>query len=264
MMVELAQVLADLRDESADLDDRVAGLSTMDWALPTPAAGWTIGHQIAHLAWTDHVSVLAVLDPDAFTASLSRAAESPESYVDEGASEFLTEPPALLARWRAGREALASALAELPAGTKVPWYGVSMSATSMATARIMETWAHGLDVADALGVVRQPTARLRHIAHLGHRTLQFGFMTHDRPVPDEPVRLELSGPDGALWTYGPEEAANRVTGPALDFCQLVTQRRNRADLSLVPVGPVADEWLDVAQCFAGPTGPGRPPAEAAA
>jgi len=258
-MVELAEVLADLRDESADLDARVAGLSEVDWSRPTPAEGWTIAHQIAHLAWTDHVSVLAARDPDAFTAGLARAMEAPDRFVDEGAREFLTEPAALLARWRAGREALAGALVDVPAGAKVPWYGVVMSPTTMATARVMETWAHGLDVADALGVVREPTARLRHVAHLGHRTMAYGFVAHGRTEPTGPVRLELSGPDGALWTYGPADAANRLTGPALDFCLLVTQRRNRADLALVPSGPVADEWLDVAQCFAGPAGPGRPP-----
>jgi uncharacterized protein (TIGR03084 family) len=139
-----------------------------------------------------------------------------------------------------------------------------MSPTSMATARLMETWAHGEDVADALGVSRTPTDRLRHVAYLGVRTLRHSFATHGRPEPAEPVRLELVGPGGDLWAYGPADAANRLTGPALDFCLLVTQRRHRADLALVPAGPVADEWLDVAQAFAGPPGSGRPPTGAAA
>jgi uncharacterized protein (TIGR03084 family) len=134
-----------------------------------------------------------------------------------------------------------------------------MSPVSMVTARIMETWAHGLDIADALGKARTPTSRLRHIAHLGHRTLGHSFMTHDRTPPTVPVLLSLTAPDGTLWTYGPPDAENRVDGPALDFCLLVTQRRNRADLALVATGPVADEWLDVAQAFAGPSGSGREP-----
>ena len=132
----------------------------------------------------------------------------------------------------------------------------------MATARIMETWAHGEDVADALGVVRPATDRLRHVAHLGVRTLGHGFAAHGRATPTSPVRVELLGPGGDTWSWGPADAADRLSGPARDFCLLVTQRRHRADLALVATGPVADEWLDVAQAFAGPPGVGREPASA--
>lgn len=138
-----------------------------------------------------------------------------------------------------------------------------MSPASMATARLMETWAHGEDVAEALGVRRAPAARLRHVAHLGFRTLGHGFAAHGRPVPAEPVRVELVAPDGETWAFGPADAPDRVTGPALDFCLLVTQRRHRADLALVATGPIADEWLDVAQAFAGPPGAKRAAAGAA-
>lgn len=224
-----------------------------------PRPRWTIRHQIAHLAWTDQASRLAITDPDAFTASLSAALESPESFVDQGTESFLDEPAALLAHWRAGREALATTLAALPAGTRIAWYGTTMSPVSMATARIMETWAHGGDVADALGVAREPTARLRHIAHLGHRTLGYSFLVHGRPAPTVPVGLRLSAPDGREWRFGPGDAADQVSGPALDFCRLVTQRAHRSELALVATGTVADEWLDIAQCFAGPPGAGRAP-----
>ena len=133
-----------------------------------------------------------------------------------------------------------------------------MSAASSLTARIMETWAHGQDVADALGLVREPTARLRHIAHIGVRALPFSFAANGLEVPQEPVRVELTGPDGSVWTWGPEHAANRVTGPALDFCLIVTQRRHLADTSIRAYGQVADQWLAIAQAFAGPPGPGPP------
>jgi uncharacterized protein (TIGR03084 family) len=258
-MVELGEVLSDLRDESADVDRLVADLAPATWDAPTPAAGWTIRHQIAHLAWTDRASTLAITDPDAFMESLATALESPESYVDRGTEAMLAAPEVLLPRWRAGRESLAAALEGVPAGAKIPWYGTAMSPVSMTTARIMETWAHGGDVADALGVARVPTARLRHIAHLGYRTMAWSFQVHDRPAPEAPVHVRLDAPDGSLWTFGPKDAADRVTGSALDFCRLVTQRANRADLSLEATGPVAAEWLDVAQCFAGPPGAGRDP-----
>ncbi|MGY0003536.1 TIGR03084 family metal-binding protein [Micromonospora sp. I033] len=252
-MVDLTALLADLAAESEQLDALVAPLPPDDWARPTPAPGWSVAHQIAHLAWTDHVAHLAATDTPAFFASVTSAPD-PSRLVDDGAEAFLAPPAALLARWRAGRAALAGALAAAPAGEKLPWYGTRMSPASMATARLMETWAHGEDVADALGVRRTPSARLRHVAHLGFRTLGHGFAAHGRPVPAAPVRVELLGPAGDTWAFGPVDAADRVTGPALDFCLLVTQRRHRADLALVATGPVADEWLDVAQAFAGPPG----------
>ncbi|WP_320067749.1 TIGR03084 family metal-binding protein [Micromonospora sp. RTGN7] len=257
-MVDLTDLRTDLTDESAQLDDLVGALPPDDWARSTPAPGWTVGHQIAHLAWTDHVALLAATDPDAFLASVTSAPD-PTRLVEDGAEAFLAPPAELLARWRVGRVALTEALAAVPAGEKLPWYGTRMSAASMATARIMETWAHGEDVADALGVTRAPTGRLRHVVHLGFRTLGHGFAAHGRAVPTAPVRLELAAPDGGTWAHGPAGAADRVVGPALDFCLLVTQRRHRADLALVATGPVADEWLDVAQAFAGPPGAGREP-----
>src|SRR5262245_33294967 len=145
-MVDLAELLTDLADESADLDALVAGLPEPEWARPTPAEGWTIAHQIAHLAWTDDVTRLAATDGDAFLARVAAAAAGPYGLVDRGAAEFLAPPVRLLERWRTGRTALATALAEVSAGERIPWFGVSMSPASMATARIMETWAHGLDV----------------------------------------------------------------------------------------------------------------------
>jgi uncharacterized protein (TIGR03084 family) len=261
-MVNLAELLADLEAESSDLDGLVAPLREDDWARPTPSPGWTIGHQIAHLAWTDEVSRQATNDHDAFKVRLAEAAADPTGYVDRGATRFLALPATLLARWRTGRARLVDALAAAPPGVRLPWFGTTMSAASMTTARIMETWAHGQDVADALDVTRVPTARLRHVAHLGVRTLGHGFLVHGKQPPATPVRVELTGPAGELWAYGPDEAPDRVLGPALDFCLLVTQRRHRADLALVAIGRVADEWLDVAQAFAGPPGAGREPAGA--
>jgi uncharacterized protein (TIGR03084 family) len=255
----LTGLLADLAAESADLDARVGPLPEAHWTRLTPADGWTIAHQIAHLAWTDHIATLAAADRDAFWAWMnSTVFTDPDHFVDRGTESFLAPPAELLDRWRAGRAALAEALAAMPPSAKLPWFGTSMSRASMATARIMETWAHGQDVADTLGHRRAPTDRLRHIAHLGVRTLGHSFLTHGRDLPEAPVRVELVGPSG-IWEYGPSDATDRVVGPMLDFCLLVTQRRHRADLALVATGPVADEWLDIAQAFAGPPGAGREP-----
>ncbi|MBF6176459.1 TIGR03084 family metal-binding protein [Nocardia blacklockiae] len=254
-----AALLADFEAECADLDGLVAPLSVADWSRATPAAGWTIAHQIGHLAWTDEVATLSATDPEAF-AELVRAAESKVlTFVDEAAEKAAaTPPPELLDRWRRGRTALVDALHTVPAGTKLPWFGPPMSTASMISARLMETWAHGQDVADALGVRRTATARLRNIAHIGVRTRNFAYLVHGRNAPAEEFRIDLAGPNGEMWSWGPADAAQRISGTALDLCLLVTQRRHRDDLTLTTVGDEAAEWLTIAQAFAGPPGTGRP------
>ena len=261
-MVELNALVADLRAEGDEIDALVRDLAPDGWSRPTPAAGWTVAHQIAHLGWTDERALLAATAPDDFNAEFASFAgrhgldSGLDSIVDQEAAREAARPD-LLDWWRAGRDKLAAALLDLPPGTKLPWYGPPMSAASMATARLMETWAHGQDVADALGTRRTPTARLRHVAHIGVRTRNFAYLTRGLSTPDEEFRVELLAPDGELWTWGPEEAAQRVTGPALEFCLLVTQRVHRADTALVAVGDDANEWLTIAQAFAGPPGTGR-------
>jgi uncharacterized protein (TIGR03084 family) len=258
------RVLEDLRAESGEVDGLVAELSDDRWRLPTPAPRWTIAHQIAHLAWTDRQALLAVTDPDAFAAEVGKAFEAIDSFVDAGADAGAAQPPGeLLRRWRQGREALRQALEDGAEGAKYAWFGPPMSAASMATGRLMETWAHGQDIADTLGVRREPTARLRHVAHIGVRARNFAFAAHGLTAPAEEFRVELTAPDGELWTFGPPDARQRVTGPALDFCQLATQRRHRDDLAVRAEGADADRWLDVAQAFAGPPGAGREPGGAA-
>jgi uncharacterized protein (TIGR03084 family) len=264
-VVELTALVADLRAEGDEVDGLVAGLPAEAWATPTPSPGWTIAHQIAHLAWTDRQSLLAISDPDGFQAQLAQIASTTpvdqlDKLVDQAAAEGASARPAdLLADWRRVRTELATAIEQVPDGTKLPWYGPPMSAASMATARLMETWAHTNDIADALGVTRTPTARLRHVAHISVRTRDWAFLVRQLPPPTEPFRVELTAPDGDRWTWGPENAAQRVTGPAIDFCLLATQRVNRADTALTATGQDADRWLDIAQSFAGPPGEGRAP-----
>jgi uncharacterized protein (TIGR03084 family) len=257
-MSAASAIVADLRAESDELDALVADVSAPRWSIDTPAVGWTIAHQIAHLLWTDRVSLLAVTDEAAFAAVVTDAAQDPAGFVDAAAADLAATPPAeMLADWRRTRAALHDALLGVEDGRKLPWFGPPMSAASMATARLMETWAHGLDVADALGVTRTPTARLRSIAHIGVRTRDFAYVVHGLTPPAEPFHVKLTAPDGSLWTWGPEDAVQRVTGPAEDFCMLVTQRRPRAELDVVAEGPDAQQWLTIAQAFAGPPGAGR-------
>lgn len=259
-MSVLDQVLADLAAEGDRLDAVVAGLDADGWHTPTPAEGWDVAIQLGHLAWTDHVATLAASDKAGWDEVVTEAIGDPDRYVDASAEQWgAGDPAALLERWRAGRTSLADALRAVPSKDKLPWFGPPMSPTSMATARFMETWAHALDVTDALGVGYEPDDRLRHVAHLGVRTRDFAFATRGEQVPGEPFSVTLVAPSGEVWDWGPPDAAQTVTGAAYDFCLLVTQRRHRGDLALEAHGPEAERWLEIAQAFAGPPGDGREP-----
>jgi len=261
----LEAVLADLTAEGDRIDALVADLDEAGWRTNTPAEGWDIATTIVHLAWTDECSIAAGTDKEAWDATVMKAIANPEGFVDEEAfAGAKASGQEILARWRVSRPRLVEMLRNYPEGEKLPWYGPPMSPTSMATARFMETWAHGLDVAEALGVRSEPTDRVRHVAHLGVRTRNFAFGVHGIAAPVEEFRIELKAPSGELWTWGPEGATQRVTGSAYDFCLLVTQRGHRADLDLDAEGADADAWLDIAQAFAGPPGTGREPKGGAA
>lgn len=261
-MTSLDDLLADLAAEGDDLDALVAPLDPAAWRTPTPAEGWDVATTVAHLAWTDEAAAAAARaaggDTAEWDALLATAMEDVGGFVDTVAyAGAEASPTELLDRWRTGRRTLGDALRAVPAGGRLPWFGPPMSPGSMATARLMETWAHGLDVADALGVVRAPTARIRHVAHIGVRTRDFAFVNSGLEPPAEEFRVELLAPSGELWSWGPEDANQAVRGPAYDFCLLVTQRRHRDDLALEASGGDAERWLEIAQAFAGPAGGGR-------
>lgn len=261
----LETLLADLKAEGDLLWNAVSGLDEAGWRQPTPAAGWDIATQVAHLLWTDEVAAVAATDKEAWDALVLQAIADPTGFVDASALEVARlKPQALLARWGTARDGLTTALRDLPDGTKMPWFGPPMSATSMATARFMETWAHALDVYETIGldaaaIRAQQTDRIRHVAHLGVRTRNFAFSVHSLEAPTEEFRIELVAPSGEIWAWGPEDAAQTLVGSAYDFCLLVTQRVHRGDTDLVATGADADQWLNIAQCFAGPAGEGRGP-----
>ena len=254
----LTQVLADLRAEGDRLDALVAGLDDDGWHTATPAPGWDVATQVAHLLWTDEVALKAATDKEAWDEVVLGAIADPEGFVDAQALALAGEP-GLLERWRLTRTDLHEVLSAYPRGEKMPWFGPPMSATSMATARLMETWAHSLDVHEGLGAPVEDTDRIRHIAHLGVRTRNYAFSVHGLDTPAEEFRIDLASPSGDVWTWGPEDAAQTLTGSAGDFCRLVTQRIHRADTDLVATGADVDRWLDIAQAFAGQPGEGRTP-----
>ncbi|MCU1648812.1 MAG: hypothetical protein JWN03_9087 [Nocardia sp.] len=260
-MVGLDELLADLHAEAHMLDGILGDLPTDRWELPTPAIGWAIRDQVSHLAYFDDAAVLAATDPDRFRVSAIELATLGPRYADVIAARYRKMPSAELAVWfRSSRARLCAVLSGLDPQSRMPWYGPDMTVASSATTRVMETWAHGLDIADTLEIPLSPSRRLRHIAHLGVHTFAYSFHNWLMPVPDTEVRVELIAPDGELWVWGPAESESRVTGTALDFCLVVTKRRNLLDTMLQVTGEVAAAWMTIAQAYPGSAGPGRPPA----
>jgi len=258
-------VISDLAAEGDELDRMVAGLDAPGWALPTPAKGWTIAHQIAHLAATFRMAGLAAADPERFTAMASTLSPDFDENVEAALAGFLAQPPeALLASWRAERSRAGQALGALPPDHVVPWLVRPLPVAVLAAAGMMELIGHGQDVADALGVRREFTDRIGHVVAFAVRTWDFGYLARGLEAPDVQFRFELTAPSGKLWAFGPADAAQRITGPAADFCMLVTRRRHHADLGLTATGPDAERWLDIAQAYRGPAGPGRAPGQFAA
>ncbi|HVA70323.1 MAG TPA: TIGR03084 family metal-binding protein [Acidimicrobiales bacterium] len=256
---ELDALRVDLVAEHNALDDVVAHISDEQWRQATPSPGWNVADQIGHLTYFDASAATAILDPDAFGLSVRElVAGVSEGNVDEftlGAFRRLA-PGEQLTSWRQGRVDLANAATTLRDETRVPWYGPSMSAKSFLSARLMEVWAHGADVVDALGALRPATPRLRHVAQLGFITRAWSYRVRGEVPPSGDVRLELESPTGELWTWGPLDAQDTIRGPAEDFCLVVTQRRHVKDTAL-ETGELGYHWLVRAQAFAGAasTGP---------
>ncbi|HUR78192.1 MAG TPA: TIGR03084 family metal-binding protein [Acidimicrobiales bacterium] len=260
--LDYPKLLADLQAEHDDLVAAMAGIGESDWDQPTPAPSWSVRDQISHLAFFDGVTVMALRDPDKFAAFRDEVMRDLSRYVETVGKRGQGKSGAEMIDWFATeRGALVKALREVEPSTKVPWFGPSMAAASKATARIMETWAHGQDIVDGLGLDRSVTDRIEHVCHIGVRAFPNSYRANGRDVPEVAVRVELGGPSDQLWEWGKPGAENCVRGDALDFCLVVTQRRHPSDTRLEILGPVATEWMSIAQAFAGPPGEGRKPGQ---
>jgi len=253
-------LLDDLEAEHRELEHMLVRLDETLWELATPAEGWAVRDQVSHLAFFDDAATMAIIDPDTFRAAAEAALAAEGDPMDEHLQRGRSMTgSAVLAWWQDARRDMVRAAGALKSHDRVPWFGPPMGALSFVSARLMETWAHAQDVADALGVARVPTVRLRHIAHLGVRARPFSYLVRGLDVPPDTVRVELTGPSGERWVWDGGATSDLVQGTALDFCLVVTQRRNLSDTALVVRGPSASQWLAIAQAFAGPPGPGRPP-----
>ncbi|HSJ29085.1 MAG TPA: TIGR03084 family metal-binding protein [Acidimicrobiia bacterium] len=253
-------ILDDLAAETEALLTAVSGLGADDLDRMTPSEPWTVRDQLSHLAGFDVKARLAATDPDRFTAELAGDfADGGDALMASHFEEGRSLSPKQVVDWlRRERASLIEAFRELDPEERIPWYGPPMRVRSSAEARLMETWAHGVDIIDALGMRHEPTDRLFHVAELGVKTFRFSFQNRGLDVPESRVKVVLEAPSGSVRTWN-AEAEDTVMGTVEDFCLVVAQRRHVTDTALELRGPVAEAWMTHAQVFAGPPGPGRSP-----
>lgn len=262
--VTVEDILNDLVAEQESLDWIVAPLSVDSWNLATPSPRWRVVEQIAHLAYFDRAASVAIADPEAFVEMrnelVGKFGDDPAELDEFLLGSYTSQDPAgILAAWREDRAALATAAADLDDGTRVEWYGPSMGAKSFLTARLMEVWAHGQDIVDTVKADREPTDRLKHIAQLGYITRGWSYKVRGLEMPEADVQVTLAAPSGDSWIWGEVGATESISGPAEDFCQVVTQRRHVDDTDLQVDGEAARDWMLKAQAFAGgPTAGPKP------
>lgn len=259
----MKDICRDLRAEYDELAALAGSLGKEQWQQPTAFYGWTPWDEIAHLCYFDEASVQSVTEPDAFARDArtlgARIARGEEISAVARTAYIHLDGAALLGYWQQRFERLVDELARLEPKARLSWYGPPMSARSFAAARLMETWAHGQDVWDIMRRRRPATARLKHIAHIGVMTFAWTFVNRGIAAPAVAPRVELAAPDGSFWAWGDTAAPDFVRGAAEDFCLLVTQRRHLDDTGLKYSAGAAQQWLSMAQCFAGPPADGPAP-----
>ncbi|MBK7950496.1 MAG: TIGR03084 family protein [Deltaproteobacteria bacterium] len=263
MLDMIPAVHVDFAAEVAELHEVLRGLSEDDWGRPTLFKAWTPRDIVAHLHDSDLLARAAVLGNEAFAVARRRMQE--DVAAGAGALEQARrtaadlDSSALLTAWQRSAVELAGLLGGLDPRQRLPWFGPDMGVSMFATARLMETWAHGQAIYDMLARPRTPTARLRHVVVIGVRTYGFCFANRRREQPGPPPHVRLEAPSGETWTCNDPQEDERIEGSALDFCLTVTQVRHVRDTSLRVTGSAARAWMEIAQCFAGPPVDPPPP-----
>jgi uncharacterized protein (TIGR03084 family) len=248
----LAQQVADLRSEGEDLSNLLDTLTPTDWDRTTTFKDWTVYDVIAHLHFSDHMGVTTMKSGDAFNELMADMGASGLTMSDY-TRRWLGELPAsdLVEGWRGLFAEMCDRLEAMDPDVRLTWAGPGMKPRMFTTARQMETWAHGWELYDLLGLTRQHTDRIKNIAAIGVRTFGWTFVNRNLEVPSDIPYVRLTAPSRVTWEFNDSEAPNRVIGDAVEFCQVVTQVRNIADTTLEVIGDSATRWMAIAQCFAG-------------
>ena len=248
----------DFLDESKALHALLQPLDDAAFGQATAFKGWTMNDVLRHLHYWNWMAWLQLNDESLLVAQMDEIARAGGMRPAETAHVEGAAGRTLVDIWIDQAKATATAFAAADPKARLKWAGPDMSARSSITARLMETWAHGQEIYDQLGVVRQNADRIRNIVVLGVNTFGWTFKNRKLDIPETMPLVVLTAPSDEVWTYGEAGGTDRVEGPAEEFCQVVTQTRNIADTALVVTGPIATQWMGFAQCFAGR--PETPPA----
>jgi uncharacterized protein (TIGR03084 family) len=251
----LLEISQDFRKEVDALHDFLETLAPEDWERETGFMGWTPWDVVAHLHYFDVVSMASLagetafaVERDALMAAIGKGRTNKELARERFGG---LDAKALLEAWQQTAHALAKALGEAAPKQRLPWFGPDMGVAMFTTARYMETWAHGQEIYDLMGVTRKYDDRIKHIATIGVKTFGWTFVNRNEEPPGPPPYVRLEAPSGEVWEWGEPSDDECVRGSAVDFCHVVTQGRNVADTALDVRGPVATRWMSIAQCFAG-------------
>ncbi len=252
----MKDLCVDLLAEYSQLAALAEALTPQQWVQKTPFYDWTPWDEIAHLCYFDQTGMLAATDPEAFAAETAELLKQFGNGLDINAIARARfghlSSSQIVPCWRQLFERLISALSGMEPKARLPWYGPMMGVRSFATARMMETWAHGQDIYNCIGERRPVSNRIKNIAHLGASTFSWTFINRNLPVPEPAPYIELQAPSGENWIWNdPPSEHNYLRGSAEEFCLVVTRRKNVADTRLQYAGSAA-KWLPIAQCFAGP------------
>jgi uncharacterized protein (TIGR03084 family) len=255
------QQAIDFRDESDSLYKLLSPLKDHEFDQPTQFKGWTINDVLGHLHFWNWTANLTLKDGEAFQAFYSKLMKEVRGgslrEAEKGWRKGIMGNE-LLETWREYYIEMAVRFEKADPKMRLKWAGPDMSVRSSITARLMETWAHGQEVYDTLGVNHISGDGIKNIVVLGVNTFGWTYLNRGLDVPSERPFVKLIAPSGENWEWGDASDSSYIEGKAEEFCQVVTQVRNVADTSLQLAGDVAVEWMSMAQCFAG--GPQDPPA----
>ena len=244
----MEQICDDLEAETVALGGIVEPLTEEQWRLPTVAEGWDTAETVFHLAASDQIAHLAVVDRAAFLTARDRMMAGEASLHGSVGHDPAEMTGAELWAWFLDqRGEMIEAFRGLQPKERLAWLGPDIGARSLATSRLLETWSHAHDLADTFGVAYPRTERLRHIAHIGFVTRDFSYVNRGLTPQNIPVRVELTGPNGELWTWGPDDAEQGVYADAYEFCKVITRRLDFGESDVRAEGPLAVEWMRIAQ-----------------
>ena len=252
-MTDLTNIVADLRAEGDELYQLLLTLDEADWSRATAFKSWTINDVVAHLYFGDYLGVTSHKDGQAFKrfmAEVQGSGQTLATFTREWLNNLSGRE--MLERWRGLFIEMCDLFATSDPKLRLTWAGPDMGIQMFATARLMETWAHSWAIYDLLGAPYPQSDRIKHIATIGVKTYQWTFVNRSLTPPGPAPHISLQAPSGETWEWNTEQGDNKIIGAAVEFCQVVTQVRNIADTELILTGESAQQWMAIAQCFAGP------------